>query len=157
MINCTFENGGKASLRHVTVVAIVVSENGKILLTRRASHLTRGGKLTIPGGFMDRNEDANQAISREILEETGLTAAKITLFKINTSPNRPKEDRQNVDFIFIANVSNGKLKNNPEVSEFVWIDEGSLPADEDFAFDHRTAILEYFAYLKDPVQTPIMV
>lgn len=157
MINCIFENGNKASLRHVTVVAIVVSENGSILLTRRASHLTRAGKLTIPGGFMDRDENAGDAITREILEETGLAVKKLSLFKINTSPNRPKEDRQNVDLIFIAHTSSGSLKNNPEVSEFVWIDESSLPADEDFAFDHRASIVEYFAHLKDPVQTPIMV
>lgn len=157
MINCIFENGNKASLRHVTVVAIVVSDDGKILLTRRAQHLTRAGKLTVPGGFMDRDEDVNQAISREILEETGLTVQKLALFKINTSPNRPKEDRQNVDFIFVANVSNGEPKENSEVSEFVWVDEGSIPAEEDFAFDHRAAVIEYFAYLKDPVQTPIMV
>lgn len=157
MINCTFENGGKASLRHVTVGAIVVNETGMVLLVRRASHLTRAGKLTIPGGFMDRGEDINQATSREVLEETGLTTQKLTLFKINTSPGRPKEDRQNVDFIFIANVLNGELKDNLEVSEFIWIDEGSLPADEEFAFDHRVSILEYFGHLKDPVQTPIMV
>lgn len=157
MIHCIFENGNKASLRHVTVVAIVVGEDGKILLTRRAPHLTRAGKFTVPGGFMDRGENASQAITREILEETGLKPRNLSLFKINTNPDRSKEDRQNVDFIFVAHVVSKPLRENSEVSEFVWVDEKSLPSEDDFAFDHRISIFEYFRHLKDPLQTPIMV
>lgn len=156
MISCTFENGNKTSLRHVTVVAITVREDGKILLTRRAHHLTRGGKLTIPGGFMDRNENLQQAITREITEETGLKVKDIRLFRINDNPNRPKEDRQNVDFIFITNAQNGELKDNSEVSEFIWVSENSVPPEDEFAFDHRESILKYFEYLKHPHETPII-
>lgn len=157
MITCAFENGNKVCLRHVTAVAISIREDGKILLTRRAPQLTRGGKLTIPGGFMDRDENIKEAITREISEETGLKVQKLLLFKINTSPHRPKEDRQNVDFIFIANVQDGALTKNSEVSEFIWIDECTLPPEDDFAFDHRNSILDYFKHLKEPVQTPIIV
>ncbi len=155
MINCTFENGGKASLRHVTVVAIARNKEGKILLTKRALHLLRGGKYTIPGGFLDRDENTSEGIKREIEEETGLRASEVKLFRINDSPNRPKEDRQNVDFTFLVKVE-GNLKENNEVSEFKWIDEQSLPADEEFAFDHRESINKYFKYLKEPFQLPII-
>lgn len=154
MINCTFENGGKASLRHVTVVAIVRNKDGKILLTKRAAHLLRGGKWTVPGGFLDRDENTIEGIKREIDEETGLTASEIVLFRINDT-ERSKEDRQNVDFIFLA-AADGKLKKDIETTGFKWIDEKTLPPDEDFAFDHRESILKYFQHLKEPLQLPII-
>jgi 8-oxo-dGTP diphosphatase len=154
MINCIFENGGKASLRHVTVVAIARNTEGKILLTKRAQHLLRGGKWTIPGGFLDRDESTSEGVKREIREETGLTTSDIILFRINDA-ERPKEDRQNVDFIFLATV-NGKLKEDIETIGFKWVDEKTLPPDEDFAFDHRESILKYFQHLKEPLQLPII-
>ena len=43
MINCTFEDGGKASLRHVAVHAII-EKSGKILLEKRALRFLEGGK-----------------------------------------------------------------------------------------------------------------
>lgn len=154
MINCIFENGGKGSLRHVTVVAVVKNKEGKILLTKRAPNLLRGGKWTVPGGFLDRDETTFEGVKREIKEETGLDASDLKLFRINDS-NRPKEDRQNVDFIFIANVD-GQLKKDFETTGFKWIDEDNLPPDDDFAFDHRESILKYFEYLKEPFQLPII-
>lgn len=154
MIKCTIENGGKVSLRHVTVVAIVKNKKGKILITKRAAHLLRGGKWTVPGGFLDRGENTMQGIKREIAEETGFIASEIILFRINDS-KRSKEDRQNVDFIFLANVD-GELKGDKETAGFKWIDEQTLPPDEEFAFDHRESILKYFQYLKEPFQLPII-
>lgn len=155
MINCTFENGGKASLRHVTVVAIAKNKEGKILLTKRAPDLLRGGKWTIPGGFLDRDENTLEGVVREIKEETGLDASEIKLFRVNDNPQRPKEDRQNIDFIFLADVD-GELKGDLETAGFKWIDEKTLPSDDDFAFDHRESILKYFEYLKEPFQLPII-
>lgn len=154
MISCTFENGKNALLRHVTVVAIVRNSQGKILLTKRAANILRGGKWTVPGGFLDRDENTSDGVKREIKEETGLTASEVTLFRINDN-NRPKEDRQNVDFIFFARVDGG-LKADTETTSFKWIDEQTLPPDEDFAFDHRESILKYFEYLKEPFQLPII-
>lgn len=156
MINCEFENGNKANLRHVTVVAIVVNKDGKILVTKRALHLLRGGKYTIPGGFLDRDESTSEGIKREIKEETGLSIKNLMLFRINDNPKRPKEDRQNVDFIFTAETDEAKIKENEEVSELRWIDEQTLPPDDEFAFDHRDSILKYFQYLKEPHKLPII-
>ncbi len=61
-----------------------------------------GGKFTIPGGFLDRNENIEQGTLRELKEETGYEGKIICLFHINDNPTRPKEDRQNVDFIYMS-------------------------------------------------------
>ena len=54
MITCTFENKNKASLRHVTVNAIVVKDN-QVLLGKRGTvngkPVLESGKWGLLGGF----------------------------------------------------------------------------------------------------------
>ena len=70
MINCRFENGRPASLRHVVVHA-VVERDGALLLVKRAAHLSEGGKWGLPGGFLDRDERLVDGVLRELRGETG--------------------------------------------------------------------------------------
>jgi len=91
MIKCRFENGNKASLRHVTVGVILLNESHKkILLVKRAAFLTNPGKYAVPGGFLDRDETSKEGALREVKEETGYEARIINLFRVNDDPNRPK-------------------------------------------------------------------
>src|SRR5207247_2929977 len=100
MINGTFENGSRASLRHVVVHAIV-ERDGALLLVRRAAHLSEGGKWGLPGGFLDRDESLSDGVLRELREETGWDGRVSGLMRINSRPDRPREDRQNVAFDFV--------------------------------------------------------
>jgi len=155
MIKCILENEHETSFRHVTVGTIVVNEKQEVLLIKRAPNLLRGGKYSIPGGFLDRDENLEKGALRELREETGYAGKIEALFQINDSPKRPKEDRQNVDFIFIAKVIGGEMTLNNEVTNISWVKKDDLPNDEDFAFDHREIILYYFEYLKKPFPLPI--
>lgn len=155
MIHCTFENGRKASLRHVTVGAIVINEKKEVLLVKRAvSH--NFGKFTIPGGFLDRDENTMQATLRELKEETGYSGEILSLFRINDNPNRPKEDRQNVDVLYAVKITGGKPTLNEEVSEIRWFSKNAIPGEEEFAFDHRETILLYFQYLDKAFALPLL-
>jgi ADP-ribose pyrophosphatase YjhB (NUDIX family) len=158
MINCTFENGNKASkgLRHVTIGAIVVNQEKKVLLIKRAENMHNGGKYSIAGGFLDRGENTAEGTLRELKEETGYDGEIITLFRINDSPTRPKEDRQNVDFLYVVKVVSGIATDNAEVSKILWVSKEYLPKDEEFAFDHRDSILKYFKYLENAFPLPII-
>src|SRR6185437_5877284 len=122
MITCVFENGLKTSKRHVCVGAIVVNEKKQVLLVKRAAHLSRPHKYTIPGGFMDRDETLEQAVLRELKEETGYEGDIVSLFRMNDNPQRPKEDRQNLDVLFVVHVIGGKETRNEEVTEITWFD-----------------------------------
>lgn len=155
MINCTFEDGGKASLRHVTVGAIAVNDKNQVLLVKRAPHIHNGNKYSIPGGFLDRDETTAQGTLRELLEETGLGGKIKFLFRINDT-KRPKEDRQNVDVIYIVEVTSEEIKHDHEVSKVEWFGLKNLPSEEEFAFDHRDSIVRYFEYLKKPFTLPII-
>ena len=158
MISCEFENGNKAlrGLRHVTVGAIVVNEKNEVLLVKRAADMHNGGKFTIPGGFLDRDETTAQATLRELREETGYDGEIVCLFRINDNPNRPKEDRQNVDFLYIVKAVGGNATVNEEVTNIGWFSKHNVPKEEEFAFDHRKAIMTYFEYLEKKFPLPIL-
>lgn len=156
MIKCILENGRETSFRHVTVGSIVLNEKNEVLLVKRASNLTRGSKHTIPGGFLDRDENLEEAALRELKEETGYEGKIEMLFQLNDSPKRPKEDRQNVDFVFIAKIIGGELRLNEEVADIQWVPKENLPSEDEFAFDHRKIIMRYFEYLEHPFSLPII-
>lgn len=142
MITCTFENGNQASLRHVVMDALVI-KNKKILLVKRAAHLTNPGKYGLPGGYLDRDETTIEGIQREILEETGYTCKNVTLFTIIDDPNRKGEDRQNVEFSFIIEPDKKVGKPDNESSVIKWFDLEKLPPEKDFAFDHFERVQMY--------------
>ncbi|OGE33526.1 hypothetical protein A3J19_04505 [Candidatus Daviesbacteria bacterium RIFCSPLOWO2_02_FULL_41_8] len=156
MISCAFENGNKTSLRHVVVHAIVEMD-GKILLEKRSDKLLEGNKWSLPSGFLDRDEKAEEGILRELEEETGWKGEVISLFRINTNPDRPHEDRQNISIEFI--IKPVKLIGQPdkESSDIQWIAVEELPTPEDFAFDHGETIALYLKYRKSPFPLPLFV
>lgn len=146
MITCTFETGAKTSLRHVVVHAIVEKDE-KLLLVKRSSSLSlEGGKFALPGGFLDRDETAEQAVLRELREETGWEGEVISMFRINTDPNRPHEDRQNValDFLVKPIRKTGGMDKETVAVEWVRIDQ--LPSLDDLAFDHGVSIRYFLEY-----------
>jgi len=158
MINCTFENGNIASpgLRHVTVGVLVINEKGEILLVKRSNKHSRPNTYTVPGGFFGRDETAQFAALRELKEESGYEGEIISLFHLNDNPDRPKEDRQNVDFLYGVKITGGSPKHDDEITSIAWFDEKSLPKEEEFAFDHRNVILKYFEYQKNPFTLPLV-
>lgn len=153
MLTCTFENGNQNSLRHVTVGCLVIKDN-QILLAKRAEGLLEAGKWCLLGGYMERGETAEQAAIRETLEESGWTIANLRLFRINDNPNRPHEDRANVDFLYIADAVNDTGSHDWESTELKWFPLGDLPPEETVAFDHIDTIKLYKAYLQQPFALP---
>ncbi|MBI2149821.1 MAG: (deoxy)nucleoside triphosphate pyrophosphohydrolase [Acidobacteria bacterium] len=56
----------------VTVVAAIIRQNGRILITRRFDHVHLPGLWEFPGGKVERGEVLKVALKREILEELGV-------------------------------------------------------------------------------------
>lgn len=53
------------------VNAVAITEEGKILMVRQYRHAANIVSLEIPGGVIDGDERPEEAMSRELLEETG--------------------------------------------------------------------------------------
>ena len=54
-------------------VAVILNKENKVLIAKRHDHLHQGGKWEFPGGKIEQNESAKEALFREIAEEVGLT------------------------------------------------------------------------------------
>ena len=59
-------------------VVVLFNDEGKVLLEERADD----GYFDFPGGGIDLKEEADKAAYRELLEETGLIADELSLFKV---------------------------------------------------------------------------
>ena len=155
MITCYFEKKKKAYLRHVTVDALLVKKN-KILLIKRASHLIEGNKYALPGGFLDRDETTAEGVLREVKEETGYEGKIISLFRINDNPDRKREKRQNVVFVYLVQAKRKVAKFDKEVTKIKWFSLDKLPKPEEIAFDHYENIELYRQYRKEKFSLPII-
>jgi 8-oxo-dGTP pyrophosphatase MutT (NUDIX family) len=58
------------------VAAFITDRDGRLLVARRA-HEPAKGLPDLPGGFVDLHETGEEAVRREILEETGLTVKRL--------------------------------------------------------------------------------
>lgn len=67
-------------------VAVVFRFEDKILFTVRNIDPDKG-KLDLPGGFIDPNENAENALCREVREELGLEIQSSDLQYVTTQPN----------------------------------------------------------------------
>ena len=105
--------------------------------------------------FFGRDENLIKAVKREVMEESGWEIDNLKLFRINDNPNRPKEDRQNVDIIFIANAVKQIKTSDEEVNKLQWFDLDKLPPKDEIAFDHGDAIELYKKYLKEKFPLPV--
>lgn len=161
MITCTFENGNVASpgLRHVTVGAIVVKD-GQVLMGLRAPvkglTMLETGKWALLGGFFGFGENLEAAVKREVMEESGWEIANLRLFRINDNPGRPKEDRQNMDMVFVADAVRQVGSSDAEVSQLQWFPLDALPDSEQIAFDHGEDLALYIDHLHTQRTLPIL-
>lgn len=63
---------GKRENVWLAVAGIVVAEDGKWLVVKKRYGGLKG-KWSFPAGFVEANETVDEAVAREILEETGIT------------------------------------------------------------------------------------
>lgn len=127
--------------RHL-VVDGVVEKNGKILLIRRGIEPNKG-MMALPGGYIDWNETTEEAVVREVLEETGVKTHVVQLLGVYSDPNRDPKDKQNIALAYQLSVEDD-LKMQPQKGEVLEVDYFSLEdLPKDIAFDHREIIQTY--------------
>lgn len=125
----------------VSVDAAVFTFSGdkaKVLLIRRKNKPFKG-KWALPGGFVDMDEELEDAAARELAEETGLT--DVTLEQMHTfgTVGRDPRGRQiTIVFMGIATKGQEEIKAGDDAADVNWFDAGKLPSN--LAFDHNEIV-----------------
>lgn len=104
-----------------TVGAIIFNPDNKILLCK--SHKWNN-KYVIPGGHIELGEKMEEALKREILEETGLEIYDIKLISLKESAFSGTF-HQGKHFIFIdyiCKTDSYEVTLNDEAEEYEWVD-----------------------------------
>ena len=71
-----------APIREIHVAVAVIIREGRVLIARRPDHAHQGGLLEFPGGKVDPGETVQQALVREIAEETALAVPEASLVPV---------------------------------------------------------------------------
>lgn len=123
---------GHDPLMIVGASVIVTDEAGRVLLQHRADN----GLWGYHGGCVELGENTEAAARRELLEETGLTAGKMTLFGVFSGPEMrytyPNGDQASVvDVVYLCSDYSGEIRPQPEeVTELRWFAPADIPADD---------------------------
>jgi len=114
--------------RPVVAVSAVIVRDNKLFLARRA-YGPALGRYTMPGGVVEAGETLTKALTREILEETGMTIEPVTLAGHREVVARDAEGRIERHFVILCYASRwraGEPTLNEELSEFHWISPQEL-------------------------------
>ena len=133
----------QALSRPVPVVRLIVRNGeGKVLILRRAATAYGEGAWCLPGGKVDYGETVEQAVSRELCEETDLRCSQARfLFHQDSLPPKPGL-MHCINLYFECSVS-GHVKINPESSAWAWIRPDELDRYE-IVFRNDEALRRYW-------------
>jgi len=127
---------GKRHLRNIAVDAVAVRD-GKVALIKRGNEPDRG-KWALPGGLLDWDESASEAVLRELAEETGLTGKLGMFMGVYSDPKR--DSLQRVTIVYEVLISDGRLKASDDATDARWYSPDGLPT---LAADHSKILADY--------------
>lgn len=116
----------------VSVAAIVTNERGEVLLL---DHVLRPySNWGIAGGFLEANEQPEDAIRREIREETGLELKNLQMVAVGTK-------NRHVEILFRAEATGRAEAKSREINAAAWFAVEEMP--EDMSGAQKSEILDF--------------
>ncbi len=125
----------------VTAGAVVLDEGGRVLLLQHT--FRRGSGWGIPGGFLAKGEQPEEALRRELREETGMELETARIAFVRTL-KRP----QQVEIIYRCRVRDADkgFRQNLEIKNLAWFARHELP---EVTPDQRRIIERAFEVISD--------
>ncbi|AWB45071.1 ADP-ribose pyrophosphatase [Paenibacillus sp. CAA11] len=127
------ETATREIIRHPGAVAVLAVREGRILLVDQYRQALGRCELEIPAGKLEKGEEPSEAAKRELEEETGYRAGKITLLhSFYTSPGFADE----IIHLYLAEeLTSGEA--SPDEDEFLELYEVSAEEAKNFITEGR--------------------
>ena len=101
-----------------SAAAIITNERGEVLLL---DHVLRPGSgWGYPGGFLNFGEQPEQAIRRELMEETGLELRRVKMLRVRVAG-------RHIEFLFRAETSGEPEILSHEIKRAEWFELDKMP------------------------------
>ncbi|MEM3871833.1 MAG: nucleotide sugar dehydrogenase [Nitrososphaeria archaeon] len=122
-------------------VNAIIEKDESIFLVKRSIEPFKG-LWSLPGGFIEYNETVEEALVREVEEETGLKIKPIRVVSVYSNPIRSPV-KHVITICYHCTVLGGALKFSDESMEARFFALDQLP--KEMAFDHRNIVEEFLA------------
>lgn len=104
----------------VSAAAVVTDDKGRVLLL---NHILRPDSgWGIPGGFVDRGEQPEATLRREVREETGIELEDVRMHRVRTLG-------RHIEVIFTARGIGEARVMSREITELAWFEIDAMPAE----------------------------
>jgi 8-oxo-dGTP diphosphatase len=133
----------------VGVGAVVLSE-GRLLLEKRKNDPGKH-KWSIPGGVVEVGESTEQAVVREVEEETGLQVTCTRLIDVANSISLDEKGSVKYHFVivdYLVSVTSGVLNASSDADELKWV-----PLNEVESYDLTLTFRSFFKKNKKNLET----
>lgn len=103
-----------------TVSAVIINNDEQVLLCKSSKW---NNKYVIPGGHIELGEKIEDALKREVMEETGLSINDIKFLGLQEFINSESftEDKHFISLDFLCRTEQTQVHLNNEADEYVWV------------------------------------
>lgn len=114
----------------------IIERGGKVLLIERRNEPFG---WALPGGFVDFGESVEEALAREVLEETALRVVEARQFHVYSQPGRDPRGIHVASVVFAAQAE-GEALGGDDAKRAAFFGWDELPP---LAFDHAQILEDY--------------
>ncbi|MEM3000168.1 MAG: NUDIX hydrolase [Candidatus Bathyarchaeia archaeon] len=137
--------------RPVVGVGAIIIKDGKILLEKRKSAPAKG-EWSVPGGLVELGESIEQAVIREVKEETGVDVASPRLVDVIDHISLDEKGAVKYHFVIIdyfVSVTGGELRAASDADDLKWV-----PLDEVEQYDLTESFRRFFRQNRQKLENP---